>query len=52
MKKKAIEESLDCIYFEDENDRTGYCCVMLTSEGKNRSLCAYLGAANNLKVKQ
>jgi hypothetical protein len=50
MVKKTQEDGLNCKYYIDEKSKTGYCCVLVTNNGKNRSLCAYLGAANNLKV--
>lgn len=50
MKQEARKDGLHGAYLEDESAKTGTCCVMITDKGKNRSLVAYLGAANNMKV--
>ena len=50
MQQEAIKDKINCVYRIDENEKTGYCCVLVTDKGKARSLVAYLGAANHMKV--
>lgn len=49
MQQEAIKDKINCIYRIDDNEKTGYCCVLVTDKGKARSLVAYLGAANHMK---
>nr|AYV89096.1 adenosine kinase 1-like [Tetranychus truncatus] len=49
MQQEAIKDKLTCVYRIDENEKTGYCCVLISNNGKTRSLVAYLGAANHMK---
>ncbi|RWS30638.1 adenosine kinase-like protein [Leptotrombidium deliense] len=49
METKATEDGVNCVYMKDQSAKTGHCAVMITDNGKNRSLCAFLGAANNFK---
>lgn len=44
MKKKASADGVNVQYMITDKDGTGYCAVCIT--GTERSLCAYLGAAN------
>jgi adenosine kinase len=45
MHKKAKENGVNAIYMIVKKERTGTCACLITSGGKNRSLCAYLGAS-------
>jgi len=46
MSKKAAEDNVQTLYRVDEKLPTGHCCVLVTDNGKNRSLVANLAAAN------
>ncbi|XP_053209231.1 uncharacterized protein LOC128393129 [Panonychus citri] len=48
MEKKAKGEGVKVLYHIDKSIATGTCAVLITDHGKNRSLCAYLGAAEKL----
>lgn len=49
MEKKAKGDGVKVLYVIDENGTaTGTCAVLVTDKGENRSLCAYLGAAEKL----
>lgn len=50
MQQEAVKDKLTTVYRIDENEKTGYCCVLVSNNGKARSLVAYLGAANHMKV--
>lgn len=45
MSKKALEDGVITNYAISESVPTGTCAVCLTDQGKNRSLCAFLGAS-------
>lgn len=45
MARKAKEDGVITDYSISETDPTGTCAVCLTDQGKNRSLCAFLGAS-------
>lgn len=47
LQEKAEQIGVNTRYQYDTKDPTGTCGVLLTDNGKNRSLCAYLAAANN-----
>jgi len=46
LKEKATEAGVNVNYMIHDSEPTGTCAVILTDNGKNRSLCAYLAAAN------
>jgi len=49
MEKKAKSDGVKILYVTDEaGTATGTCAVLITDKGENRSLCAYLGAAEKL----
>ncbi|KAK4337269.1 hypothetical protein RND71_043267 [Anisodus tanguticus] len=49
MEKKAKSDGVKVLYVMDEHGTaTGTCAVLITDKGENRSLCAYLGAAEKL----
>ena len=50
MIEEARKDKILSAYLIDEKEKTGYCAVLITDDGKKRSLVAYLGAANNMKV--
>lgn len=55
MAKKAKEDGVQVNYQINYNEPSGTCAVLLTDNGKNRSLCSFLGASlnfshNHLKV--
>lgn len=50
MKEEASKDKILSAYLIDEKEKTGYCAVLITDGGKKRSLVAFLGAANNMKV--
>ena len=45
MSSKAKEDGVIANYAITESEPTGTCAVCLTEQGKNRSLCAFLGAS-------
>jgi len=45
MRKKANEDGVITNYAVSQTEPTGTCAVCLTENGKNRSLCAFLGAS-------
>lgn len=46
MEKKAKNDGVKVLYVKcDDDTPTGTCAVLITNGGKQRSLCAYLGAA-------
>lgn len=45
MHKKATEDGVETCYLVDNSVPTGTCAVCLSDQGKNRSLCAFLGAS-------
>lgn len=45
MQKKANEDGVETHYSLSDQEPTGTCAVCLTEHGKNRSLCAFLGAS-------
>lgn len=45
MAKKANEDGVETHYAISDTEPTGTCAVCLTDRGKNRSLCAFLGAS-------
>lgn len=47
MQKKAEDDGVTTNYAICESVPTGTCAVCLTEQGKNRSLCAFLGASQN-----
>lgn len=51
MTKKAQEDGVTTCYSIDETVPTGTCAVCLTDQGKNRSLCAFLGASQKFSDK-
>lgn len=46
LEKKSTEAGVKVAYQYHEKEPTGTCAVLVTDSGKNRSLCAYLAAAN------
>ena len=46
LEKKAKEDNLDVRYQYTDEQPTGTCAVLITNNGKCRSLCANLAAAN------
>lgn len=51
MSVKAKEDGVDVNYMIDPDTPTGTCAVLLTEDGKNRSLCAFLGACQKFSPK-
>lgn len=51
MKKKATEDGVMTHYAICDSVPTGTCAVCLTDQGKNRSLCAFLGASQKFSDK-
>lgn len=51
MKKKASEDGVITNYAICDSVPTGTCAVCLTDQGKNRSLCAFLGASQKFSEK-
>lgn len=51
MSKKAKEDGVETCYSICETEPTGTCAVCLTDQGKNRSLCAFLGASQKFNAK-
>lgn len=49
MGEKARADGVDTLYMITNEEKTGTCAVAVTDNGTNRSLCAYLGAANLFK---
>jgi adenosine kinase len=49
MGEKARADGVDTLYMITNEEKTGTCAVAVTDGGTNRSLCAYLGAANLFK---
>ncbi len=47
LEEKAVEAGVNVKYQRTDKEPTGTCGVLLTDKGKNRSLCAYLAAANH-----
>lgn len=47
MAQKAKEDNVEANYLICKTVPTGTCAVCLTDKGKNRSLCAFLGASQN-----
>ncbi len=43
MEKKAKNDGVNAKYQVIDDEKTGTCAVLLTNNGKFRSLCAYLG---------
>lgn len=50
LREVATADGLQVEYLEDGTAPTGTCACLLTEGGKNRSLVANLGAANNYKI--
>lgn len=48
MEKKAKADGVNVKYQVDPSTPTGTCAVLLTNEGLNRSLCAFMGASEKL----
>jgi len=48
LEQKARESGVETCYMYEEKEDTGTCAVLVT--GQDRSLCAYLGAANHFKI--
>jgi adenosine kinase len=46
MAEIATADGVSVLYMITKEEKTGTCAVCVTDSGKNRSLCAYLGAAN------
>lgn len=51
MEKKANEDGVETHYSLSDTEPTGTCAVCLTEQGKNRSLCAFLGASQKFSDK-
>lgn len=51
MSKKASEDGVKTNYAITDSEPTGTCAVCLTEGGKNRSLCAFLGASQKFTEK-
>lgn len=51
MSKKAQEDGVEVNYAISDSVPTGTCAVCLTDGGKNRSLCAFLGASQKFSDK-
>ena len=51
MQTKAREDKLNVVYMVDKKEPTGICACLITNNGKNRSLCAYLGASLKFDIK-
>lgn len=51
MAKKAQEDGVITCYAIANSEPTGTCAVLLTDQGKNRSLCAFLGASQRFNEK-
>lgn len=51
MSKKAKEDGVLASYSVTDAEPTGTCAVLLTDQGKNRSLCAFLGASQKFTEK-
>ncbi|RWS16667.1 adenosine kinase 1-like protein [Dinothrombium tinctorium] len=49
MEFKATEDGVRVVYMTDPKEKTGHCVVLITENGQCRSMCAFLGAANNFK---
>lgn len=49
MRTKAQEDGVNVLYMVNEEEKTGTCAVCVSQGGKQRSLCAFLGAANTFK---
>lgn len=49
MGEAARSSGVATLYMITKEEKTGTCAVAVTDNGKNRSLCAYLGAANCFK---
>jgi adenosine kinase len=47
LEKKAKEAGVHPVYQYTDKEPTGTCAVLVSDEGRNRSLCAYLAAANH-----
>merc|ERR1711976_183279 len=47
LEEKAKEAGVNVLYQRSDKEPTGTCAVLVTDNGKNRSLCAYLAAANH-----
>lgn len=47
METKAKEDGVNVVYQVDQSTSTGVCAVLITENGKSRSLCAFLGASQN-----
>lgn len=46
LEDKARNDGIQVRYQYTDKETTGTCAVLISDAGKNRSLCAYLGAAN------
>ncbi|CAD5114209.1 DgyrCDS3354 [Dimorphilus gyrociliatus] len=49
LEQKAEIAGVCARYMKTDKEPTGTCAVLVTDSGKNRSLCAYLAAANHYK---
>lgn len=49
MSTKATEDGVNVLYMVNEEEKTGTCAVCVSTDGSQRSLCAFLGAANTFK---
>lgn len=50
LEEKATADGINVRYQYSDSETTGTCAVLITDKGKNRSLCAYLGAANKFTL--
>lgn len=50
MRAKAEEDRVRAVYMTVPTVPTGTCACLITDQGKNRSLCAYLGASQHFTV--
>ncbi|CAG2170472.1 unnamed protein product, partial [Oppiella nova] len=50
METKARRDGVNAVYMVDNEENTGACVCLLTKKGKNRSLCAFLGASLKFNV--
>ena len=50
MTQKAKEDRVNVVYMIIPDVPTGTCACLITDQGKNRSLCAYLGASQKFSI--
>lgn len=48
MSEKAKKDGVNVKYQEDKSTPTGTCAVLITNDGLQRSLCAFMGASEKL----